>query len=447
MQFDKNIFFNQLVITDEKTVSKRLATGGRADIDCFIVNPSEIRASLKILEQFGGQLVIKPSYPEKFEVVIYDHQRNKFNVLDLYRYFVFYSSRGAYRFKDSSLAIMIKSVSETDSKVSHLSDSGRLLINVLKICFADDQLPLFEKYQKNLAIIKDSPGQFLGFLRSLDVDDEIANAMIECINKNDIPDNLARRFASKLACKISRLEHIIQRLRYFSFILGARKMKGHLITVIGLDGSGKSTMVEQILGILPGKVTKVPWASRLAILPSTKLLLWISKKRTGRDYQISEENEIKPMPDTRRGMKARVVGVRKIGPSFVRNINKYLEYAAKYALAKKFTLTGSNVVADRFVYDEWVAFDEIGMNINRFVYRYFYPKPDLLIFLNTSDGLIHQRKPTIPVEIARYYNLTYQELTEQLESEGLNIVRFGGNQTLQEVEKKLLPAILGGGRP
>lgn len=446
MQFDKNIFFNQLVITDEKTVSKRLAAGGRADIDCLIVNPSEIRASLKILQQFGGQLVIKPSYPEKFEVIIYDHQGNKFNVLDLYRYFVFYSSRGAYRFKNRSLAILIKSVSETDSRVLHLSDSGRLLINVLKICFADDQLPLFEKYQKNLAIIKDRPDQFLGFLRSLDVDDEIANAMIECINKNDIPDNLARRFASKLACRISKLEQIIQRLKYFSFILGARKMKGHLISVIGLDGSGKSTMVEQILGILPGKVTKVPWASRLAILPSTKLLLWVSKKRTGRDYQISEENEIKPMPDTRRGMKTWVVGVRKIGPGFVRNINKYLEYVAKYALAKKFTLTGSNVIADRFVYDEWVAFDEIGMNINRFVYRYFYPKPDLLIFLNTSDELIHQRKPTIPVEIAQYYNLTYQELTEQLESEGLNILRFCGNQTLREVEKKLLPAILGDGR-
>ena len=236
----------------------------------------------------------------------------------------------------------------------------------------------------------------------------VVNALLSWIYDGNEPSAAIKKGVVDSFCTLRSfrdlgLDIVFNLTAYCSF----RFYRGILISTSGVDGSGKSTLIDKLKADLPGKVFISPWASRRSLLPTTKLYMLINRKRTHVDLRIKQENENLPIP-TRLTPYVRTQG--RLASTFIRNLVKYSEYLAKYIEAKIYMARGCTVIADRWVFDEFVNLNEPAMRFNRFLYRYFYPCPTLSIIFSGDPTIISLRKPSIPVDVARFYTRVYDRI-------------------------------------
>lgn len=200
---------------------------------------------------------------------------------------------------------------------------------------------------------------------------------------------------------LSTIEHFFKELqRRF------QRPKGSMITIIGPDGSGKSTVADHLKEALCHIMSKdhhdvqIPHF-RPNIFPNLKKLL------SGKSYDESKEEFTSPHRAAPAGLLS----------SFFRLTYYWLDYVIGYwFFIRRHCVAGKIFIFDRYFYDFIV--DPFRSRIklpNRilFLFLKITPKPDMAILLNCDSRTIYERKKELPqVEIERQLKI-YNKLANK----------------------------------
>jgi thymidylate kinase len=184
------------------------------------------------------------------------------------------------------------------------------------------------------------------------------------------------------------------------------------VALIGPDGCGKSTISKQLLQDPSFKSKRIYMGvdrmeSNYA-LPTTHLIRWVQRKLKrghgqGGPRDISKENE----PSGSLPIKL----LKTVKSTFVA-INNIAEEWYRQLLAWYFMRSGHVVIFDRHFFADFYHYDVNGRDgrwasrLHGYLLKHFYPKPDLVIYLDAPAELLFARKGegTVPLLEERRQN-------------------------------------------
>ena len=194
--------------------------------------------------------------------------------------------------------------------------------------------------------------------------------------------------ASPVTCILGRLAHEFQRIKRFLF------PSGTVLAVLGVDGSGKSTLIDSIKPALKDATHNAVFYEHLRpnLLPPLARLKGVKTTNSG--------PVINPHGSTPSGFLG----------SLFRMIYLMTDYIAGYWLKIRPLIAKrpAIVIFDRYAYD--MAFDQRRFRINlpSWLVRCFArlaPKPDLIFCLYGSPEVLAARKQELPLaEVTRQVN-------------------------------------------
>lgn len=214
---------------------------------------------------------------------------------------------------------------------------------------------------------------------------------------------------------------------------GLFRNKGFVITVSGVDGAGKSTVIGEIKNMLEHKYRKkvIVLRHRPSVLPI--LSAWVH----GREK--AEQKSASRLP--RQGTN------RSVLKSALRFAYYYTDYVfGQLYVYVKHTLRGKIVVYDRYYFDfiNDAKRSNIALNpsIPKLLYTLVY-KPDINIFLHAPASVILQRKQELDIKDIESLTVSYQQLFDELsqksrKSQYLSILNIQLQQTLQVIESRII---------
>jgi len=172
--------------------------------------------------------------------------------------------------------------------------------------------------------------------------------------------------------------------------LGARVIhrvigrKGLLVAFLGPDGSGKTTLALSLAskGIFPSRY--VYMGANNYILPTSHLIEIISRG-------LRKKHNVPKMREDKIHILNRLLRYLK---ETVKLCHDMAEFLTRYLfLSYRFYRKGYLVINDRYIYDLLLDRERFGRHpIIQKVILKILPKPDLLLFLETSTRTMHQRK-------------------------------------------------------
>ena len=179
-------------------------------------------------------------------------------------------------------------------------------------------------------------------------------------------------------------------------------MKPHLIAVMGVDGSGKTTLAERLKAALqngPCKCHVVYMGrGRERILPGGQSLA----KVAGVNLQPAEAI-------------ASGTGRRHRALRLARDVWYLLDACARYFWhIWPRRLRGEIIITDRYAYD--VLLNEGITGWVRWIILHLYPAPDLLIYLHHEPDVLSSRRPFYPLEHLAGEVAKLDQLVRQVES-------------------------------
>jgi thymidylate kinase len=188
------------------------------------------------------------------------------------------------------------------------------------------------------------------------------------------------------------------------------KNKGIILTFSGVDGAGKSTIIEHVKGILEKKFRKrvVVIRHRPSILP---ILSAITKGK-----EQAEKDAASTLP--RQGTNQSKLS------SFVRFMYYYVDYLfGQIYINFKYKFRGYVVLYDRYYYDFILDSKRSNILINpsivRFGYKFVFT-PDLNFFLYADPEVILKRKQELSAETIVELTKQYKQLFSGYENRKLN---------------------------
>lgn len=173
------------------------------------------------------------------------------------------------------------------------------------------------------------------------------------------------------------------------------------VALIGGDGAGKTTVANHLMDILPWRVKYLymgpSTVSGNLALPTTKLArllkMKIDKKLTGKKDEGGETGWL-TSNDLHYGKKK-----RNLLWIFARFLNRILETCWRELLSLTYRLRGYVVVYDRHIFFDAAPRNPSNLQLNKLLDRieywvllHFFPKPDLVIFLDASPEVLYSRK-------------------------------------------------------
>ena len=188
-----------------------------------------------------------------------------------------------------------------------------------------------------------------------------------------------------------------------------RRGKPLLISFSGLDGSGKSTQIENLREVLCGRGL----TTRLLAFWDNVVVL--SRYREGFVHRVYGSEQGIGAPD--RPVNRRDKNVRKWYLSIIRH-GLYLLDAVHLALViRRARESGADVIImDRYIYDE-LANLPLSNAITRIfvrVVRALVPKPDIAYLLDADPEVARARKPEYPVDFMHECRRAYFRLADIL---------------------------------
>jgi thymidylate kinase len=202
------------------------------------------------------------------------------------------------------------------------------------------------------------------------------------------------------------INKILNKLRYFGDIFSDfTKTRGITITFSGVDGAGKSTVLEKVKNVLQNKYRQkiVVIRHRPSILPILSVLRFGKKK--------AEENSVNQLP--RQGKNKNIIS------SFFRFFYYFIDYViGQFYVYVRYTLRGYTVLYDRYYFDFIIDARRSNISLNRNFIRSGYNfifKPDVNFFLYAEPEIIRQRKQEMNVQDIRKLNDDYKQLFSELE--------------------------------
>ena len=205
--------------------------------------------------------------------------------------------------------------------------------------------------------------------------------------------------------------------------------KGKFICIIGIDGSGKTTLTNNIIKQEKniGSIFEYRWCKPKSII----FQVIIKIKNT---FFIRENDK-----------KKNYVKSKKLKEQFTQNIlirGLFENFSlCGYILKMQYNVSlplflGKNLIADRYIYDTIVdlAYDlnyeekKISEKIE-FLMRYL-PQPDILIYMNISEEIAFKRKDDVPsIEFLSNKRKIYEKILEILKKKGQTYLELEGIET------------------
>jgi thymidylate kinase len=237
------------------------------------------------------------------------------------------------------------------------------------------------------------------------------------VNINVLEDlySLNTRHAKKIRTRIDQLpvntgfRRIYHRLRYFTDVVkDAIRHRGITITFSGVDGAGKSTIIEEVNEVLKSK-----FRQRTVILRHRPSLLPIlSSWRHGKANAERMTRERLP----RQGTNKSVLG------SFFRFMYYYADYVfGQFYVYFRYILRGYTVLYDRYYFDFIIDSKRSNIVLSKKFMKWGYRlifKPELNVFLYADPEVIRSRKQELDASSISELTSDYKQLFNELSSNG-----------------------------
>lgn len=237
------------------------------------------------------------------------------------------------------------------------------------------------------------------------------------VNINVLEDlySLHSRHAKKVRLRIENhsvnkgIRFAYYKLRYFVEVLkDAISHRGIMITFSGVDGAGKSTIIDEVNEVLKSK-----FRQRTVILRHRPSLLPIlSSMRHGKANAEKKTREHLP----RQGTNSSALS------SFLRFMYYYSDYIfGQFYIYFKYTLRGYTVLYDRYYFDFIIDSKRSNIVLSRKFMKwgyYFIFKPELNVFLYADPEVIRNRKQELDTLAIKELTSDYRKLFTELSSGG-----------------------------
>jgi thymidylate kinase len=191
--------------------------------------------------------------------------------------------------------------------------------------------------------------------------------------------------------------------------MNAKSRRALLITFSGLDGSGKSTQIENLRGYLES-----------CGLRTTVLAFWddvVVGKRYREDFVHKVYRSEKGIGAPGKPVQRRDKNVRAWYLSLARHVLYAVDAIHLAEVAAKARRAGFDaVIFDRYIYDELANLPLTNRFTRRFVQGVaaFVPQPEIAYLLDADVEAAHARKPEYPVDFMRKCRFDYFRLAELL---------------------------------
>lgn len=237
-----------------------------------------------------------------------------------------------------------------------------------------------------------------------------------------------------LQYKENRLvNRILHGFKFVNFSWRSLKVNnGEIITFSGVDGAGKSTILQDTLDLLEGKFRKqvVVLRHRPSLLPI------LSAWKYGKEN--AEKRSMSQLP--RQGKNASTLS------SSIRFGYYYLDYLlGQVYVWAKYVLRGKVVLYDRYYYDFIIDGKRSNINLPCSLSKRlftFLQKPKLNFFLYADAQTILKRKKELPAqhieELTNGYQTLFQEFAKKYNSKFIPIENVDRQKTLSIIEQNFI---------
>lgn len=208
------------------------------------------------------------------------------------------------------------------------------------------------------------------------------------------------------------------------------------VALIGVDGSGKTTISKRLMESFPLPMKYLYMGLNLEssnyALPTSRLILYL-KLRAIKKKAVRLGNTDPAFLSTHhtahRQQKRGGLG------TIFRTCNRFAEAWYRQIVSWRFQLQGNLVL-----YDRYILFDMApnpGQEVQQplverlfyWVLAHFYPRPDMIIFLEASPEILFSRKQEVPAE---YLARKTESILEQGQKMR-NFIRVDASQSVDEV--------------
>jgi thymidylate kinase len=196
---------------------------------------------------------------------------------------------------------------------------------------------------------------------------------------------------------------------------------GFTVALIGPDGAGKTTIARRLESSLDVSVKYLymgvnPDASN-HLLPTTRLAHALKRRR-------GAPPDTAGPPESRRAAKPPPRGLRRVrstSRSLLRVANRLAEEWHRQLVASHHLRRGAIVVFDRHFFADYYVYDvvrngnrSLARRIHGFALRRFYPRPDLVVYLDAPPEALLARKGEGTLESLARRRREYLELARVL---------------------------------
>jgi thymidylate kinase len=213
------------------------------------------------------------------------------------------------------------------------------------------------------------------------------------------------------------------------------------VALIGPDGAGKTTVGRQLQATLPLPVKYVYMGINLGssniLLPTSwvivgirRALRQIAARRSERSgHQRAETNRAKPSV-----FKRVTTWVR----SYLRLANLLAEETFRHSLVWYYEKRGNVVLLDRWFFADYCASNvtdkqPFSRRIHGYLMEHFYPKPDLVIYLEAPAEVLFSRKRESSLEVLEWRRQKYLQLRDKVKNFSVVDASQPTNGVAQEV--------------
>lgn len=215
--------------------------------------------------------------------------------------------------------------------------------------------------------------------------------------------------------------------------------------LIGADGSGKTTIARRLEKDLPLSIKYIymgfsPLSSNVA-LPTTRFISWI-KRLMGKDGDTSgPPDPTRRRPRSKNPLKRTAYGIK----AWLRLANRLGEEWFRQIVVWFYRYLGYIILTDRHFFSDYYAHDianndpkrPVTSRIHGLFLNHFYPRPELIIFLDAPAEVLFARKGEGSIELLEMRRQEYLQLKDQVQC----FVTVDANQPLAKVTADVREAI------